>query len=128
MKTRIEAEGGEGIIRTQDGTVAIIPRNKWDKVRGYIERGMFDMVDDIVSTLPSSKGYAKQGSFYKDPLEPSVDVLRPVESIYHPIKGNMPFEKDSVLNPLSGRLAEVREKQLKRPGLFSTEEVLKLFE
>lgn len=59
---KIEAEGGELILRNSNDDVAIIPKDKVATVKGYIKDGNNEAIDELISTLPYMEGYAEDGS------------------------------------------------------------------
>jgi hypothetical protein len=55
MKGKLEVEGKEILIKSSDGTMAVIPKDKVSMVKGYIDSGNHGMVDKFVSTLKEFK-------------------------------------------------------------------------
>ena len=55
MSKRVEAEGGELVIRNSNGDVAIIPKDKSRRVKGFIKSGNYEAVDRVVAKLPKIK-------------------------------------------------------------------------
>lgn len=55
MNKRVEAEGGELVIRNSNGDVAIIPKDKSRRVKGFIKSGNYEAVDRVVAKLPKIK-------------------------------------------------------------------------
>jgi len=55
MKGKLEVEGKEILIKSSDGTMAVIPKDKVSMVKGYIDSGNHGAVDKFVSTLKEFK-------------------------------------------------------------------------
>jgi hypothetical protein len=55
MPNKLEVEGKEILIKSSDGTMAVIPKDKVSMVKGYIDSGNHGMVDKFVSTLKEFK-------------------------------------------------------------------------
>lgn len=55
MKGKLEVEGKEILIKSSDGTMAVIPKDKVSMVKGYINSGNHKMVEKFVSTLKEFK-------------------------------------------------------------------------
>jgi len=56
MPKHIEAEGGELLIRTSKGYMAIIPKNMAPWVKEHIKSGNHHIVDGYVKGLQEMKG------------------------------------------------------------------------
>jgi peptidoglycan hydrolase-like protein with peptidoglycan-binding domain len=67
-KIKVEAEGGELIIRNSYGDYAIIPKINKIEVQDMIKSGCNNCIDALVATLPTLKEYAEQGTVI--PTEP----------------------------------------------------------
>lgn len=59
---QVEAERGELLVRNSHGDIAIIPRDKASKVRELLSSGCNDCIDNVVSSLPTLKHYAQDGT------------------------------------------------------------------
>jgi hypothetical protein len=55
MAGKLEVEGKEILIKSSNGTMAVIPKDKVSMVKGYIDSGKHDMVDKFVGTLKEFK-------------------------------------------------------------------------
>lgn len=55
MPNKLEVEGKEILIKSSDGTMAVIPKDKVSMVKGYIDSGNHGAVDKFVSTLKEFK-------------------------------------------------------------------------
>ena len=55
MANKLEVEGKEILIKSSDGTMAVIPKDKVSMVKGYIASGNHGMVDKFVDTLKEFK-------------------------------------------------------------------------
>jgi hypothetical protein len=51
MKGKLEVEGKEILIKSSDGTMAVIPKDKVSMVKGHIASGNHGMVNKFVGTL-----------------------------------------------------------------------------
>jgi len=56
MSKHIEAEGGELLIRSSNGYMAIIPKNMASWVKEHIKSGNHSVVDNYVKGLQEMKG------------------------------------------------------------------------
>lgn len=61
---KVEAEGGELVLRNNFGDYAIIPKDSRDKVKKLIEEECWSCIDDFVKDLPTYSNYAQEGSLY----------------------------------------------------------------
>lgn len=61
---KVEAEGGELVLRNNFGDYAIIPKDSRDKVKKLIEEECWSCIDDFVKDLPTYNDYAQEGSLY----------------------------------------------------------------
>lgn len=61
---KVEAEGGELVLRNNFGDYAIIPKDSRDKVKKLIEEECWSCIDDFVKDLPTYSDYAQEGSLY----------------------------------------------------------------
>ena len=61
-ENKVEAEGGELILRGSDGSYAIIPAIHKDKIMGMLEKGCHTCISNFVSRLPGAKNYAEDGT------------------------------------------------------------------
>jgi hypothetical protein len=55
MANKLEVEGKEILIKSSNGTMAVIPKDKVSMVKGYIDSGNHEMVDKFVGTLKEFK-------------------------------------------------------------------------
>jgi hypothetical protein len=55
MAGKLEVEGKEILIKSSNGTMAVIPKDKVSMVKGYIDSGNHEMVDKFVNTLKEFK-------------------------------------------------------------------------
>jgi hypothetical protein len=55
MAGKLEVEGKEILIKSSNGTMAVIPKDKVSMVKGYIDSGKHEMVDKFVGTLKEFK-------------------------------------------------------------------------
>ena len=55
MPNKLEVEGKEILIKSSNGTMAVIPKDKVSMVKGYIDSGNHGAVDKFVSTLKEFK-------------------------------------------------------------------------
>lgn len=55
MANKLEVEGKEILIKSSNGTMAVIPKDKVSMVKGYIDSGKHDMVDKFVGSLKEFK-------------------------------------------------------------------------
>jgi hypothetical protein len=55
MPNKLEVEGKEILIKSSNGTMAVIPKDKVSMVKGYIDSGKHGAVDKFVSTLKEFK-------------------------------------------------------------------------
>lgn len=60
--TKIEAQGGEIVIRNSFDDVAIIPRNLVKKYQAYMKAGCDECIDELVASLPAMSQYAADGT------------------------------------------------------------------
>jgi hypothetical protein len=60
--TKIEAQGGEIVIRNSYDDVAIIPRNLVKKYQAYMKAGCDECIDELVASLPAMSQYAADGT------------------------------------------------------------------
>lgn len=61
---KVEAEGGELVLRNNFGDYAIIPKDSRDKVKKLIAEECWSCIDDFVKDLPTYNDYAQEGSLY----------------------------------------------------------------
>lgn len=61
---KVEAEGGELILRNNFGDYAIIPKDSRDKIKELIAEECWSCIDDFVKDLPTYSDYAQEGSLY----------------------------------------------------------------
>jgi hypothetical protein len=55
MANKLEVEGKEILIKSSNGTMAVIPKDKVSMVKGYIDSGNHEMVDKFVGSLKEFK-------------------------------------------------------------------------
>ena len=79
MAKKVEAEGQELIIRADNGDIAIIPKNMASKVSALIESGDQESINKVVSSLPTEKNYAEDGTYIVNP-EGGDDVVEVQQS------------------------------------------------
>lgn len=87
MKTKVNAEGGELILRNSFGDVAIIPAKYKHEVKDMVSGGCFKCIDNLVETLPTVKDYEGDGEHYAanglvlegDPIYPSAYSVSSLE-------------------------------------------------
>lgn len=48
---KLEVEGGELLIKSSKGIMAVIPKDRANWAKGMIEAGRFDVIDKFVSEL-----------------------------------------------------------------------------
>jgi RNA-binding protein YlmH len=56
MSKHIEAEGGELLIRSSNGYMAIVPKNMAEFIKEHIKSGNHAVVDNYVKGLKEMKG------------------------------------------------------------------------
>lgn len=59
---KVEAEGGELVLRNRNGDIAIIPRKYRLEALGMIREGCHACLDDLISKLPRMENYAEDGT------------------------------------------------------------------
>lgn len=64
MIQNVEAEGGELILRSHGGHIAIIPKALGGMVQEYLDTEQHDKITEIVNGLPTEEDYAEDGSLY----------------------------------------------------------------
>ena len=57
MKQKVEAEGGELILRNSHGDIAIIPAKYKLEVKDMVKGKCFRCIDNLVSSLPTIDKY-----------------------------------------------------------------------
>jgi hypothetical protein len=72
---KVEAEGGELILRSGNGSYAVIPKYLGGRVRSLLEQEDYEGIDQIVNTLPLEEDYAEDGTLMlptkkKNPTDP----------------------------------------------------------
>jgi len=69
MVKNIEAEGNELVLTNNNGSTAIIPKNKRAEVLKHLKANDHSKLDDLISNLPRMMDYAEDGSYfpYKGP-------------------------------------------------------------
>lgn len=83
MPKHIEAEGGELLIRTSKGGMAIVPKNMADWVKEHIASGNHSVIDHYVKNLKevTHEAKAEKGVKIKPPVKEIVidrtEVVRP---------------------------------------------------
>ena len=60
--TKVEVESGELALKNSNGDIVIIPKKHRLEVQGMIDDKCWGCVDKYVSTLPTMKDYAEDGS------------------------------------------------------------------
>jgi hypothetical protein len=77
--TKLEVEGGELLIKSSKGIMAVIPKDRVDYVKDLIERKNFAAVDKYVQGLAvlKQKDKAEEGGVIQDP---PVKAMAPAES------------------------------------------------
>ena len=94
MSTKVEAQGGELVIRNTHGDVVIIPRNKRREALGYLAKGDHSAIDAIAMELPKASDYAMGGAVYDGGEDPIEGVMGPETTIV----GKRPFSVKNFLN------------------------------
>lgn len=69
IKTNIEAEGSELILKNKAGDYVIIPKKYRVEVQDMIKEGCHSCIDALVETLPISQDYAENGTVIINPDE-----------------------------------------------------------
>lgn len=102
---KIEAEGGELILKNRVGDHVIIPKNRRKDVQEMLKSNDNASIDELVNTLPVMDDYADdgtvvpkdgeepvEGSSYvtKDYIKPIEDTLKPIEEKSEPFKIDIP--------------------------------------
>jgi len=72
MGTKVEAEGGELILRNDKGDIAIIPANHRQEVLDMIKDGCDNCLDDYIRRLPKKSDYAEDGTVIDNPWKQAV--------------------------------------------------------
>ena len=95
MKTpnKIEAEGGELILRNSAGDIIIVPKKYRQEVQDMVKDGCFGCIDNLASTLPVMDEYAEDGTLVKPDWPPTKNKLR--------IPQPLPQTYEDVVNPLT---------------------------
>ena len=70
MKKNVEAEGGELIVRNEEGDIAIIPKNRAKEAQGYLDSDDQEGLNGLIRTLPMEENYAEDGTFLASPGNP----------------------------------------------------------
>lgn len=94
MNTKVEAQGGELVLRNTHGDVVIIPRNKRREALGYLAKGDHSAIDAIAMELPKASDYAMGGAVYDGGEDPIEGVMGPETTIV----GKRPFSVKNFLN------------------------------
>ena len=94
MNTKVEAQGGELVLRNAHGDVVIIPRNKRREALGYLAKGDHSAIDAIAMELPKASDYAMGGAVYDGGEDPIEGVMGPETTIV----GKRPFSVKNFLN------------------------------
>lgn len=68
MKQKVEAEGGELVLRNSYGDIAIIPAKYKLEVEDMVNGKCYRCIDNLVSTLPSLSNYAQDGTIIKNSI------------------------------------------------------------
>lgn len=76
MNIKVEAEHNELILENNFGDKVIIPANKREWVLSKLKNKCYSCIDEFVSTLPTDKDYAEDGSLYKDYLNNPEEPLK----------------------------------------------------
>lgn len=76
MSTKVEAQGGELVIRNTHGDVVIIPRNKRREALGYLAKGDHRSIDAIAMKLPKASDYAMSGGVYDGGEDPNDKIVK----------------------------------------------------
>lgn len=59
---KVEAEGGELVLKNKKGDYVIIPKKYRVEVQGMIQDKCYGCIDALVETLPVMEDYADDGS------------------------------------------------------------------
>ena len=86
MTKRIEAEGGELVLRNKNGSVAIIPAKHRQEVLAMVEDDCNHCLDDYIKRLPKYADVADEGSLYPKSAT-SVNPITP--EVTNPVKPNV---------------------------------------
>ncbi len=63
-KTNVEVEGGELLLRSDEGHYAVIPSKDRNKIKKFLEKGDDKAINNYISNLPKESDYAQDGSIY----------------------------------------------------------------
>ena len=94
MKTpdKIEAEGGELVLRNSAGDIIIVPKKYRQEVQDMVKDGCFGCIDNLASTLPVMDEYAEDGTLVNPDWPPTKNehrIPQPLSQTY-----------EDVVNPL----------------------------
>lgn len=59
---KVEAEGGELVLSNNNGSYAIIPKDKREEALGYLKGGCNDCLNSLIQELPKMSDYAEDGT------------------------------------------------------------------
>lgn len=82
----IEAEGKELILRNQAGDHVIIPVKYRQEVLDMIKEGCHGCIDNLVSTLPTTKSYAEKGTVIGGPIK--TEIRKQINEANEPVYAN----------------------------------------
>lgn len=66
MGKKIEVEGGELLIESEEGHYAIIPAKHRIEVQDMIKDGCTDCINNYIQSLPKEKDYAEDGTLIEN--------------------------------------------------------------
>lgn len=70
MKVNIEAQGGELVLRNENGDTIIVPRNRRNEAMKYLLKDDHHSLDKLALDLPKAEHYASGGTVIpEDPIE-----------------------------------------------------------
>lgn len=92
MKTinKIEAEGGELVLRNSAGDIIIVPKKYRQEVQDMVKEGCFGCIDNLASTLPVMDEYAEDGTLipewppYKKRIIPPFPPQQTYQDVVNP--------------------------------------------
>lgn len=78
---QVEAEGKELVLRNSHGDMAIIPKKYRQEALDMIKEGCNGCLDNLISTLPKVKDYAKDGTVFGIPPNTSTAPSSTIQSV-----------------------------------------------
>jgi len=116
MATKVEAEGGELVLRSKTGDIAIIPKHMAANVRDLVGRQNHAEISRIINDLPTASSYAQDGT--KVPVSRSNDLLEPVIGVDL-------SQTNRLAEELIRKQMDLDFKKIAGPKAYTTEELLK---